>query len=744
MNHKCIICDKGFENDESLKKHIDEHLSESALSKPQDEFIDTDYSFKEENNLIDFKKIFSEEKFERLIESKINKISDVQEIIKRRSFVEEIKKISQKNPFCYPRYFLDDYVDGMSTHDLQEKYHIWFWMDLHNITHNVLKLDENRYTSRKYDEDENEIRVAKSLNLKIVGWKEKYVTFQENSEFFKDEIDSLFFDNILRAEILFLLMDDELDIEEIITFCKKLKGHYDLFHFVDSKQFGKNPILIDSFNEILENNLEDRVNEIFIGLKKENILIRSKKDPKKYEVNFSIDDIKIAIIKELKISKQMKYNLIRNKITIKFPGLRLIPKFGIFEQSWMELKKEKVIHISYPTSSRLEDSVLFFNEFYQKIEVDIHNFETEQKKIPFVGRKIDPEQFIMELLELDKGDFDDADDQVTRLAGLVLAESVKIQSPHEKIKDFDFTIDLKNYNFRPEQIEAISKLNFEINSEILHVKVMIDEKLSFTKYLELKNKIPSNEQGTIITFRKISDQIKNDMKNDSTIQIIDEEGVKTWVSITPQIPARVNSVSKITFDPLSKLEHKIVKVNSVFYETGIALVNVFPEMNEVTVLARTLEEIPLFVEDANNFNEFADHYSNFLTILFTTSTYDDVIDGIFKNKFNDESKNLFFKIEFDYNTVELVLNGSTKHDIFNCNCIKYAENNLKFCTHLVSTLDYIFRYTSKQNKLRDILGIWIKENISIILDKLEITKENYDNKEISDFIRGKFKILTDF
>ena len=68
---------------------------------------------------------------------------------------------------------------------------------------------------------------------------------------------------------------------------------------------------------------------------------------------------------------------------------------------------------------------------------------------------------------------------------------------------------------------------------------------------------------------------------------------------------------------------------------------------------------------------------------------------------------------------------------------------MKFCSHFISALDYVFRNTSKQNKLRDALGIWIKENISIILDRLEITEENYMNKEVADFVSGKFKLIKD-
>jgi len=580
------------------------------------------------------------------------------------------------------------------------------------------------------------------------NWKEKYDLIQKNCDLFKDEINLTILYNMLQTQILLLLMDRQLEKDQIIDECKNIKNIFDIFRFTDNE-------LEQNFLTFINEKLNDQISEIIYLLMDEEIIIRNKIHPKQLEVKFNIDELRKSILFQLSIN-QNKQNTVklRNLISNEFIILRLLPGFNFFKNTLDDLEQEKIIHLE-PISGRREEYEVFLTEEYLKLQYQIKSFDDRSLQIPFVGRKIDPEQFIIELLELDKGNFDDTDDQVTRIAGLVLAESVKIQSPHEKIKDFDFTIDIKNYDFRPEQLEAISKLNFEINSEIMHVKVVIDEKLSFKKYLELKNKIPPNEQGTIITFQAISDQIKNDIKNDATIQIIDEEGVRVWVSITPQIPARVNSISKITFDPLSELENKIVKVSSVFYETGFAIVNVFPEMNEVTVLARTLEEIPLFVESANNFNEFADQYSNFLKFLFITSKYDDVIDGFFKNKFDcvtkhryqssysSGTKNSYFEFTFDYNVIVLDIMRSTKRDIFNCNCIKYAENNLKFCSHFISALDYVFRNTSKQNKLRGALGIWITENISIILDRLEITEENYMNKEVTDFVSGKFKLIKD-
>ena len=129
------------------------------------------------------------------------------------------------------------------------------------------------------------------------------------------------------------------------------------------------------------------------------------------------------------------------------------------------------------------------NEDYQKIEQKVKELESDETKIPFRGREISPDKFIEELLELEKGDFGGEDDQVTRLAGLVLAESAKLQTPHEDIKEFDFRVDIKNYNFRPEQLERMSKLDFKINSEIIHVKVMLEDILNLKAAVEISKNL---------------------------------------------------------------------------------------------------------------------------------------------------------------------------------------------------------------------------------------------------------------
>lgn len=740
MSDICPVCDKEFDSNELFDKHVEAHLNEPTINEPI-ENIDVEFLSEKKYTLIDFKKIFSEEKFENLVKLKMEKVIVDAENLKKQNFIEQIKKINRRNPFLYMPYFIKDFMNGISTKDIEYKYHIWFWMDHRAVTHNILALKENRYLARKYDN-------AFELNLKIVNWKDKYQELENNCRFFKNELDELVFDNVLQAGIIFLLMDKKCDKDEIFHEIRRIKDHYDLYHFVDDS-------LVNRFNEILEVNLEERIDNILFGLRKEGVIKRAGIGSRKLITTFSIDKIKNNIIRELKIDEKIVYATLRNMITEQFPALKLIPKFGVFDIAWTELEKEGKIHIEY-RSRRRNDFVIFLNEDYLKIQQRIDSIEIDDQNISFKGRKITPEKFVDELLELEKGDFGDADDQVTRMAGLVLAESVKLQLPHEDIPEFDFTINLKDYNFRPEQLNAMSKLNFKINSEIFHVKVMINETLGSKKYKVLREKIPSNEQGVVITFKKIPQNVKKILANDSTIQIIDEEGVKIWASITSVLPSRVNSVCKIYFDPLSKLEDKIVKINSVFYEKGIALVTVFPEMNEETVLVRTLEEITLYELSPSDFSLFAYNYFEFVKILSTLTTNESLIDGLFKNKFEDTTKGskTYFELKLDYNNVIIDLYGDNKKEIFNCDCMKYAENSLQLCSHLVTALDYVFRYFSYgdktwnvSNKMKKALEILVQENVSLILDRLGIEDNfagiNNDNK-INNFVLGISKIKNNF
>ena len=425
----------------------------------------------------------------------------------------------------------------------------------------------------------------------------------------------------------------------------------------------------------------------------------------------------------------------------------------MWETAVAELAHEKIIHLESKSHFK-NSSIIFLNENYEKILQNLKQFDGSSLK--FYGREISPERFIYELTELKKGDFGDQDDQVTRIAGLVLAESVKLHSTPEEIHQFDFIIDITNYNFRDEQLKAMEKLDFKIKSNIIHCKVMLDEVLNMKKYNELKNALPVNDQVIVISFKKIPSNVKQILETDTSIQIIDEEGLKIWISISSVIPSRKNSIAKLHFDPITKLEKKLVKINLIDYEDGLASVSILPEMNEVTVLARCLEEIPLFESKPSDFNLYSKNYLEFLIILSAISTHDNFIVGFFKNKFIEEpvGSKIQLQANFDHNTVNLDLHAYTKKSAFMCSCIQYAENPLHLCPHLISTLDYMFRRFSFTDEswpdnslLKNILDIAIRKNIEIILDRLAVPEENgeiQDDSRLVDFVFGLNKIKSNF
>ena len=152
MSRVCPVCDKKIDSMALYDEHMLEHVGDlnQNSTKESDENFHRTYSYDEKISQVDLSKIFSGEKFEKLTEKKILQITDAGERLNRQNFVEKIKKINQKNPFIYLPHFLDDFIQGMTTSELEEKYHIWNWMEHRVVTHNILQFNEYRYISTKF------------------------------------------------------------------------------------------------------------------------------------------------------------------------------------------------------------------------------------------------------------------------------------------------------------------------------------------------------------------------------------------------------------------------------------------------------------------------------------------------------------------------------------------------------------------------------------------------------------------
>lgn len=724
----CPICDESFSDKNLFLQHIEQHKANSVLNKvPESAHINENSSHKQIVR-IDLDDFFVRERFERNIHEKMVRIDDVNELVHRRNFVEQIKKIFVKHPFVFMPYFVKDLFAGADSAYLLKKYHILSHLELKNIVQGVLGFDRNRYQSRHYDD-------AFAMNIKVPTWKKKYDILQDNCEFFKSEILEQTFRNVLRAFILVRIpdyIDTGISRKEILQVSVSLKQNYDLFKFIDDE-------LKRSFTIFYEENFEQTVQNILDGLIKVRILGRKSGASDMIVGKMSLDKLKKSIVESLKYSNGSKTEqTLRTEMKYKYLSLQLLPGLSVWDAALNELVHESIIQIKSKHNSS-HSSIVFLNDDYQKIQQQLRM--SGSYNVEFHGRKISPDQFIDELLEIEKGDFGDKDDQVTRIAGLMLAESIKLQAPHESILQFDFSIDITNYHFREEQINIMRKFDFEINSNILHCKVMLDEVLTLKRYDEILSALPENEQGVIITFERIPVDVQSRLDADESIQIIDKEGIRLWVSITTKIPARVGSVAKLHSDPISKLEKKLVKVNLLNYEDGIASVTVLPDNHEATVLSRSLEEVVLNEGQTKHFELFTSRYLEFLNLLANLTTPNNLVRGMFETELYESMYESTFKFNLDFRYVQTVLDleKQNKSQMLNCNCMQWRENRLDLCPHLVCSLDHIVResflatWSDNGNCMKNTLDLIIQQNISVILDRLGL----YSNQEDEHYNKMK-------
>ena len=137
MKHKCPICSKTFDTLDSFDTHIENHKKDSVLNEtPRTPSDDTRI-----NNKIhpaNLEKFFDEEKFQELVDEKINSIENLDELIYRQNFVSILKDVYRKNPFCYLPYFLDSFMSGIPAKKIISTFHFSNSISYYDIVKEIL------------------------------------------------------------------------------------------------------------------------------------------------------------------------------------------------------------------------------------------------------------------------------------------------------------------------------------------------------------------------------------------------------------------------------------------------------------------------------------------------------------------------------------------------------------------------------------------------------------------------------
>ena len=651
------------------------------------------------------------------------------EIVKANKFISLASKIAKKHPFVLLSDFLEDFIDGVYTAKMIEKYHLYDYNDFTTLTSVVLGFKGNRSKNLGINN--------KNINLQNPEWGKHYELLITQSRIFHTPLVNLLNCNIFRALVVYTIL--KYEYIERSNLKNTILASYD--EFSKNIKLLSNKINRDSFENYIKDDLDKKLDDIIMQLTSDSHITTMDSDvsmPAKYS---HIDVYMYDILDSS--TNGISYKSFGRQILNEFPLLKLIPEIGIFENVLEDMeKKERIIRKrGYWKYSYLSDQ-LFTHEAYDAIVENMKNEMVHTGRTKFFGRNIQPDQFISELKNLKTGDLDDLDDQVTRIAGLVLSDAALLQSPRENISEFDFIVDLTNYNFRPEQEVMMKKIDLKVISNIVHCKVLINDPVTINILSKLKKSIPDGEQAVIFTCMPVNLDVLEHTRIDRTIQIIDADGIRSWCSITPTIPCRRCSIAKVMYgDGMGK----IVLVKSLNYESGLAIVNT-TEHTESTFHIGCLREIDLHVTNIDDFEIASEKYFNFICFLASLSpnsfengittnavathtTYTDLLKNtqpkLFEEGFQPEipyekinEKNIRY-VEFNNTYVTINLNKSELIDSFSCSCnhLLNEEHYYTLCSHLVSGIDHICRNESD--------WFMINNNLDLLTNKLvKFQKDN--------------------
>lgn len=707
--------------------------------------------------------------FQKLCHDKLDEIGlDPIGLVNANKFISLIEKTNEKFPFVSLPNFVSDFLNGMFSRKLITKYNLRSYDDLTYIVDKILKLPSSRNKSPK--------ETSLVENLQDPKMKNVYDFIISQSNKFQDILGELLHYNILRSIVAFYIIEkknlsqSEI-IENIETITTMFKYQTNLLDI---------PKFLTSFTDYLKTNLSAKVESIIDYFSSLNYL------KKEYSSNLLIIDSKYDQLQPLifsiidKFPSGISHTNLHKKILKELPLFQFLPNIGIWEDSLNNMEKEGrlIRRLAYWRYSPFLDQIFTRNNYETLVE-SIRKQIVQSGRTKFFGRRINPEKFVDDLEFIEKGDFNYPDDQVTRIAGLVLANSANLKAPTENVKGFDFAVDINNYSFQKEQIEAMKKIDFTITANIIQCLVMINEVIDEKSIERIKSMLPTNQQAVIFSFRDPTTKVKERLKTDKTVQIIGKDGLLLWTQITPVVPCRSGSLVKIMY---GDLHGEIARVNSINYESGIASITTILNYESHSVYVGSLQEIWFGDTPDEKFYEYQNNYEEFLDFLQKNAKDIAAFKSIFNEPVRSVKVNVFLrysdkiiatetidpikeqsvsivhpspkserryewlfeisgnkpKLTYDIirNNVSLPLRHTTKNSItefLSCDCLFYKEqsHNIKLCSHLMIAMNF---FATRMNQFGP---LW-KNDLKNIMHVMMLDFEKLNKRTIIEYVSGWF------
>jgi hypothetical protein len=671
------------------------------------------------------------------------------EMLLRTKFINVTDRINIRHPFLVLQEFVEDFFDGEYSKNLVTRYHILDYVELNYTLENILKLSGARF-KKNIDE-------ARNKNLLNKKWSTVYDFILKNSQYFRKEQLYLVNYNRLRGLIVIHLYTEsgKTTMQHLIDNIQSIFEEVnDRIHLL------KLDNIRNSFSEFTRGDFGPVINDIVKSLEKQGILANTTDDI--LNLNSNYKDVTSTIVSVLtNYPNGISYDSFYRKIEKENPPLELVPRTGIIESTLAKLENSgQIFRIhGYWRYQPYKDTLILSANLEKKakeIKADLERHGATA----FFGRKIKPENFVDELLEIHKGDFNDSDDQVTRIAGLFLPLSSDIAIMRDSIPIFDFLIKLPmNYK----HIKLIDQSDTTVSK--YHILVKIDSPIDEQLARRIRQNLPEREKAIVATLKEVDVNIKESLLEDRVI-IFGYEELISLVRKVGKLPSRVNSIAKIMYGSSA---NAIVTINSIDYETRVAAVTVVPTNEFLTVGLGSLHEIWLGNSNDIDLEVYSANYQQFLSILSKHSEpsllkkglinpniesakytvkytatlqetpkylegYIDPYDErqVFLSRTSVASQNLSefrltWQVKVDGYTIKIHYESNTEHrtkgyhnanviirQVFHCSCMYWdgITHSFPLCSHLISALDLMVKKIDCLNKT------WMNEDMNIVTNLL--------------------------
>ena len=402
----------------------------------------------------------------------------------RQALKKVLDKIYEKFPFVDIPAFLEMYVDGEYSKELIRKFNLSGYPEYQSLLR-VLKLGAKRRSLKKDPH-------AREINLADSKLASQYTYLRDTLYPFKQYMWDKAANNALRMIMILLLYHNEekfVSRRELISLIPSTIN--DFKHLVPEYSAARIPPSSERIEKLAEQILLDLENETLLDTDASGCirLERHQLRLPNYILNTvqSMDGItyqKLAstLKKKLPIISHMPHTILLVMLNDLVTNYKIIRKEGYW--------KLKPYYDEY-----------FMFDSYLKLHSKSSSSLRKNRK--FFGRTINPDEFISEIIELQKGDFEDQDDQVTRIAGMMLSHSNMTAHPTNDFEGFDFAVDLPRYEFTKQQQKIIQNMGLDIRSSIVYVKVMVNDRITGDIISDLSSKLKGRgreEQGLVVSF----------------------------------------------------------------------------------------------------------------------------------------------------------------------------------------------------------------------------------------------------